>query len=156
MEHAKHIIRAVLLLVMIGIVFVLVRHFAIPETFGMYGHYRAASIAEHADRILIHGAPGACAQCHDEQAEAASEGKHGSVSCEVCHAPLGSHIEADEKVADMPVNRTTRLCGWCHQRLVSRPKDFPQVNLSDHVIEKGGEPAEAVCLECHDAHNPSE
>lgn len=156
MEHAKHIIRAVLLLVVIIVVFVLARHFAIPETFGMYGHFRAASVADHASLAPVHGDIGACADCHDEVAEALAEGKHLSVSCEVCHAPLSVHVRADEKVGDMPVHRTVELCARCHQRLVARPKDFPQVVLADHVAERGGEMAEGICLECHDAHDPIE
>lgn len=156
MEHTKHIIRAVLLLVLIALAFVLVRYFAIPETFGEYGHYRAGSVVDHAAPVPVHGDVGACAECHDEVAEALSEGKHLSVSCEVCHAPLSVHIGADEKVGDMPVHRTVELCGWCHQRLVARPKDFPQVVFADHVVERGGEMAQGICLECHDAHNPIE
>ena len=31
MEHAKHIIRAVLVLILIAVAFVVVRHFAIPK-----------------------------------------------------------------------------------------------------------------------------
>lgn len=156
MEHTKHIVRAVLLLVLIAVVFVIGRHFAIPESFGDYGHYRSDSVAEYAAQNPVHGAPGACAECHDEQSEALTEGKHASVSCEVCHGPLSRHVEADEMVAEMPVHRSYKLCGWCHQRLASRPKDFPQVTFPDHVTEQNVKMTEAVCLECHDAHNPSE
>lgn len=156
MEHAKHIIRAVLLLVLIAVAFVVVRHFALPETFGMHGHYRFRSVAEHVARPPFYGAPGVCAECHDEEAETWSAGAHRSVSCEVCHAPLGTHVEADEQVAPMRVQPSYSLCGRCHQRLAARPKEFPQVALSDHVAENGEEMTERVCLECHDAHNPSE
>ena len=62
MEHAKHIIRAVLLLAVAGVVFVLVRHFAIPESYGMHGAYRFDSVAEHSAKPPHHGAPGACAE----------------------------------------------------------------------------------------------
>lgn len=156
MEHAKHIVRAVLLLLLIAVVFVFVRHFAIPESFGMYGHYRFKSVAEHASKSPVHGAPAACAGCHDEEGKAVSGGKHGSVSCETCHAPISVHVRAEERIAQMPVHRSVKVCGWCHEQLVARPKDFPQVELARHVTEKGAEMAEGVCLECHNAHNPSE
>ena len=156
MEHAKHIIRAVLLLLLVAVVFVLVRHFAIPETFGAYGHYRFGNVAEHAAVNPIHGASGACADCHDQEAEVLSDGKHHSVSCEVCHAPLGTHVVGDEQVAEMPVHRSYLLCARCHHRLAARPKDFPQVVLTEHVTEAGAEMTETVCSECHDAHNPGE
>lgn len=156
MEHTKHIIRFVLLLVASAVAFVLVRHFAVPESFGMFGHYRFDSVAEHSALTPSHGTVGACAECHDEEAEIHDTGKHGSVSCEVCHAPMSTHVEAEQQVAPMRIQRSYELCGWCHQRLAARPREFPQVVLSDHVIEQGMDLTEAVCLECHNAHNPGE
>lgn len=156
MEHAKHIIRAVLLVVLVAMVFVLVRHVMIPKSFGEFGHYRYDSVADYASQQALHGAPDACDDCHDEQAELRIDGKHASVSCEVCHAPLRTHVVDDEKVAPMAVRRSTELCGWCHQELVARPVTMPQVHMTNHVIENGGELTEAACLECHDAHDPSE
>lgn len=156
MEHSKHIIRAVMLVVLAGVLFILVRHLVTPKSFGAYGHYRFDSVAEHASRPLKHGAPDACNDCHEEEATVRASGKHASVSCEVCHAPLSTHVTDDEKTAPMLVRRSNELCGWCHQKLVARQSTFPQVHMIDHVIEGGAELTEAACLECHDAHNPSE
>ncbi len=156
MEHAKHIIRAVLLVVLVTMVFILVRHAMIPSSFGEYGHYRYDSVAEYGALQARHGAPDACNDCHDEQADLRADGKHASVSCEACHAPLETHVVNDEKVAPMAVNRSTELCGWCHEKLVARPATMPQVHMTNHVIENGLELTEAACLECHNAHNPSE
>ena len=156
MEHTKHIARAGLLLVLAAVAFVVVRHFAIPESFGMYGHYRFDSVREHAGKALVHGAPGVCRECHQEQAEALAEGGHSSVSCEVCHAPLDTAFDEDQHAPRMKVQESLKLCGWCHQRLVARPKDFPQVVLEEHVTAGGMELIEGVCLECHDdPHNPA-
>jgi hypothetical protein len=156
MEHSKHIIRAVLLVVVIAVAFVLVRHVLYPKSFGWYGHYRFDSVQEYADQAPVHGAPGACAECHDEQTEALAEGKHGSVSCEVCHGPLAAHVRDDEKFADMRIVREKKPCLWCHQYLISRPKDFPQVKVPGHAVEQGADMSETICVECHNAHNPSE
>ncbi len=156
MEHAKHIIRAVLLIVIGLLVFVVGRHFAIPESFGMYGSYRFDSVAEFTSDAPVHGAPGACAACHDEEAETLSGGKHSTVSCEVCHGPLGAHVRDNDWFAEMPVRRSHALCALCHERLAARPKEFPQVVLSDHVADGGAEMSESVCSECHHAHNPIE
>lgn len=162
MEHTKHIVRAVLLLIVAAVSFVIVRHFLIPQTFGRYGHFRAASVTEHAALSPVHGDVEACADCHDEPSKERSAGKHAAVSCEVCHAPLGVHIRDEEKVASMPVDRTSRLCALCHERLTARRMDFPQVVLRDHLVENGAgfsegeDMKEGVCLECHNAHNPSE
>jgi len=156
MEHSKHIIRAVLLLIVIAVVFVVVRHFLVPRSFGDHGHYRSDSIAEIADRPLAHGGPESCVECHAEDAEWVLDEEHGSVSCQVCHAPLATHAAGGEKTADMTVHRTTALCAWCHQRLAARPATFPQVVLIEHLTSKGAELAEGICLECHDAHDPVE
>jgi hypothetical protein len=156
MEHTKHIIRAVLLLVLAAVMFVLVRHFLIPKTFGDFGHFRFSSIGDYTAQQPLHGAPGACAECHDEEPAAHAGSKHASVQCESCHGPLGTHVKDGEQIGSMTVNRSPDLCGLCHESLTARPKGFPQVVLADHVIENGKQLAEGVCLECHDAHNPSE
>ncbi len=159
MEHAKHIIRAVLLLVLVAVAFVFVRHFAIPESFGEHGHFRYDSVEEHAAENPVHGTPEMCAECHDEEAEILTEGKHGSVSCEVCHAPLGFHVSGERKVGDMPMQRSYELCLRCHQALAARPKDFPQVAFPDHITAKSAELelTEDVCWECQeDAHDPGQ
>lgn len=157
MEHAKHIIRAVLLLVVIAVAFVFVRHFSIPETFGEEGHYRASSVDEIRAQSPRHGDRGACLDCHGDEAEAVSEGEHATVSCEVCHGPLRRHVtESGEKIADMPIRRSYELCAGCHEQLVARPKDFPQVLIPDHVTDQGAELGDEGCLECHNAHDPLE
>ncbi|MHC4429080.1 MAG: cytochrome C [Planctomycetota bacterium] len=156
MEHSKHIIRAVLLLIAIAVVFVVVRHFLIPESYGEFGQYRFDSVAEFAARSPAHGGRGACAECHSDEADWVSEEEHRSISCEACHAPQATHAVGGEKIADMPVHRTTELCAWCHQQLTARPKTFPQVILVEHVTAKGATLTDGICLECHDAHDPLE
>ena len=163
MEHTKHIVRAVLLLVVIVLTLIVVRHFAIPKSYGLHGAYRYDSVGEFAAQSPVHGATDACVDCHEEQAEARSQGKqsdneigHSAVSCEVCHAPLASHIEGAEPVAEMRVLRTNSLCLRCHQHLEARPEDFPQVVLAEHLEGMDVELSEGVCLECHNAHNPNE
>src|SRR3972149_1614171 len=109
MEHAKHVIRAILLLVAAFVVFVLVRHFLYPKSFGLHGHYRFDSVAEYASAAPVHGDRGSCAACHEEQAATLTQGKHGSVSCEVCHAPLSTPAQGTARGAPMPVDRSMQL-----------------------------------------------
>ncbi len=156
MEHSKHIIRAVILLIGAAVVFVVARNGLIPDTFGQHGHYRFASVAEFTERAPVHGGGGECGSCHEDESETHTAGSHGAVSCEVCHAPLGRHVVSGDWAAEMPVRRDARLCAWCHERLAARPKTFPQIVTTDHVIEKGEEMSAGVCLECHNAHDPSE
>ena len=156
MEHTKHIARAVLLLVVLLIVSGFAGHFARPQTFGTYGAYRFTSVAEHAALEPMHGARGECADCHKEQAETLGKGKHAAVSCEVCHAPLGTHVKNGERIGQMRTQRSYELCGKCHERLAARPKDFPQVVMYEHVAKSGLKLTDQICWECHEnAHNPS-
>jgi len=160
MEHTKHIWRATLLIVMLAVAMIVARHFLIPETFGQAGHYRYGSLAEHMQHPVRHGGATACKECHDEEFEVVTGGKHASVQCEVCHAPVSRHIANQEKIADMPIDRSRRLCAYCHRKLRARPKDMPQVSFLEHLVETkalkpGAEIPDGVCLQCHEAHNPT-
>jgi hypothetical protein len=73
------------------------------------------------------------------------------VSCEACHAPLGVHVKAGDVVAPMPVDRSVRLCAYCHRQIDGRPAGFPQVVFDKHV--EGGLGPQG-CLDCHDPHSP--
>lgn len=158
MDHAKHLWRAALLLLLLGGAAVLGRHFLIPPSFGEHGFYRYDSVFDYLAKEPRHGAPGACAQCHDDIAAAKAAGGHAAVACEVCHAALATHVQEGEKIADMAIDRSPALCGYCHQRLQARPAGFPQIDVYEHLdLPRGGLlPAEA-CRECHDVegvHSP--
>lgn len=157
MEHSRHVFRAlfVLLLVLVAIVFG--RTLLVPDTYGLYGPYRHANVAEQANaRAPSHGGAAACAECHDDRAKALAAGAHRQVSCEVCHGPLGRHVKDGDVVAAMSVERSFTLCAQCHRKILGRPEKFPQVVLEQHVHEQGARSRleGKVCLECHDAHSP--
>lgn len=161
MEHTKHIWRAFLLLFALLIALIVIRHFAIPETFGQEGHYRFASLAEFTAQELVHGAPGACAECHEEQQTAHDEGAHASISCEVCHGPNSWHVQGTEKIADMPQDGTAKMCALCHRKLRARPELIKQIDFAQHlidlsVLEEGQPVPPRACLVCHDPHSPKE
>ena len=59
-----------------------------------------------------------------------------------------------EILAEMPTRRTRELCELCHRRLHSRPSEFPQINVREHLQENGGELTPDACFECHDPHSP--
>lgn len=153
MEHTKHIWRAVIILLALPIVFITVRHFLVPPSFGAEGHYRYDSLSEHRDHPVIHGSTTACRECHESADAEKGKGKHVSLSCEVCHAPLALHVKDGKKIADMPKNKSYTLCAGCHQQLEARPKDFPQIDVEKHPAEQGGS-LEDGCVTCHDGHNP--
>ena len=159
MEHTKHLWRAVLILVFVGIVGIMVRHFLIPQSFGLTGFYRHDSLAEFMAAPVVYGGPVSCTKCHKEVAKEKAEGGHASVSCEVCHGPVSGHAKDGEKIADMPVNRSYTLCAYCHQKLRARPESMPQVDFREHLVGEEligpDEPIpENVCSVCHEVHNP--
>lgn len=158
MEHTKHIWRGTILLLAVIIGIVLGRHFMVPESFGEMGYYRGDALYEFMDQAPQHGTPDACAECHDDVADAKAAGGHARVQCEVCHAPLSTHVQDGDKVADMAIDRSYRLCAYCHQKLVARPALLPQIDLHEHLELSLSEAIpEEACLDCHDTegiHSP--
>src|SRR3990172_5883972 len=114
MEHTKHIWRAVLILAFFAIVGFTGRHFLIPPSFGEVRFYRYDSLRDFMRQPVRHGGSASCAACHQDTMTTKAEGRHAGVSCEVCHAPLAVHVQGEEKIGPMPVNRSHELCALCH------------------------------------------
>lgn len=154
MEHSKHIVRVLLLVIVLIIAFLIFRTFFAPRSFGRFGHYRADNVAEQMAKPVSHGESASCADCHDEMMEEHQAGSHISVTCEDCHAPLATHIKDEERIAAMAMNRSSVLCLRCHEKLEARPNGFPQIRLEDHLKKLSMEMSPDVCLGCHKPHSP--
>ncbi|MHC4598642.1 MAG: cytochrome C [Planctomycetota bacterium] len=154
MEHTKHLWRAGLLLLLLPIIYIVARHFLVPESFGAFGFYRGNAVQDWMSEPIFHGDTTECLPCHKAEYEAHGAGKHAAVSCHTCHSPIVKHVDGEEKVGELPVLRTYTLCARCHEKLIARPKDFPQVDIKEHLKEEEAELTEAVCLECHESHAP--
>ena len=156
LAHTKHVFRAAILLLVVLIVMVLGRSLFVPDTWGEFGPYRGAAVAEHRDKPIRHGGNDSCAMCHDVESADHIAGAHATVKCELCHGPVAAHVDLEEGelLAEMPIRRSRDLCELCHRRLEARPSDFPQVNVREHVIENGGELTDDACFACHDPHSP--
>lgn len=152
--HAKHVVRAALILVLFLVGLLLGRSAFVPASWGEYGSFRASAVPELMAKPVIHGGRASCERCHVGEYETVTGGGHAHVQCEICHAPVSVHAPGDEKIADMPIHRTAELCLGCHQRLEARPASFPQIEPVAHVGEQGGEPGPAACFDCHDPHEP--
>lgn len=152
MEHARHVFRVLLVLVVALTAFVLGRALLVPKSYGLYGAYRADNVVEQAKvREPRHAGPDSCAACHAKEVQKRAAGAHKAVGCEVCHAPLATHVRAGVIEAQMPVDRSWQLCARCHRKIAGRPEKFPQVVIDQHVpaaLEAG------VCIQCHDPHSP--
>ncbi len=152
MEHARHVFRALFVLLVAIVVVTVGRSFLKPASYGEYGPYRFDNVAEQAAvRPPLHGGKASCGECHDDRLKALTAGAHKSVSCEICHGPLGRHVKDGDVVAKMNVDRSFTLCARCHRKIDGRPAGFPQVVLEQHV---SGALEGKVCLECHDPHSP--
>jgi hypothetical protein len=145
-KDAGHLFRFAGLFVLAFLIFLVVRHYVVPKSFGQYGHYRGASIGEIAQRPVKFAGHETCEGCHSDVATKKSAGKHAHVNCEACHGALATH--ADDPGTVTPVlPDTATLCARCHTASAAKPKGFPQVVPADH---SQGLP----CETCHQPHSP--
>ncbi len=136
---------AVLFAIFIGL-FIMVRHFLVPKSFGKYGHYRADALAEIAQLPIAYAGKEVCAGCHENIVKEKAKARHAKIACETCHGPAVKHTEDPMSVKpNKPKGRD--FCGTCHSKNAARPKNIPQVNLDEHN-------AGMDCYLCHKAHNP--
>jgi hypothetical protein len=146
-KDAGHLLRFAGLFVLAFLVFLVVRHYVVPKSFGQYGHYRGASIGEIAARPVKFAGHEACETCHSDVADKKTSGKHAHVNCEACHGALAGH--ADDPSTGKPVLPDTAvLCVRCHTASAAKPKGFPQVDPAEH---SQGLP----CETCHTPHSPA-
>jgi len=75
-RDAGHLFRFAGLFVLAFLVFLGLRHFVVPKTFGQYGHYRAAAIQDITAHPAKFAGHEACETCHSDIAEKKNHGKH--------------------------------------------------------------------------------
>ena len=146
LKDAGHLFRMAAVFAVGIVLFLVLRSIFVPKTFGQYGHYRAAAIADVASKPVMFAGHQACESCHTDVLEVKSKGVHAHVACESCHGPLAKH--ADDPTALQPQKIDVAvLCVRCHEANIAKPKTFPQVVSADH---SGG----VVCDTCHKPHSP--
>jgi len=152
-----------LLFGLIGVALVaglVIRALLVPETFGQYGHYRAAAPLDIRALPREHIGERSCASCKDPKAQdhavkAALHDKdaHSPVPCEDCHGPGAEHAARPKEVKLLkPEGR--QACLGCHQLLAARPGWFPQVDWQEHFRFVGVADQKTACTACHDPHEP--
>ena len=145
--------RLVLIFLIIISLFLIIRHFLVPESFGEYGHYRGLALAEIQADTLKYLGESACAGCHDNIANTKGQHEHVSLSCKTCHGPGHDHVKSLEVgdsliKPDIPDKR--EFCLICHAQNAARStEEVAQVDPEDHN-------AGLVCMECHNPHDPLE
>ena len=147
LKDAGHLFRFAGLFVLAFVVFLVVRHWVVPKSFGQYGHYRAAAMDEIAAKPVKFAGHETCETCHMDKADEKKAGKHAHVNCEACHGPLANHANDPASVTPQKPD-TTVLCARCHTASAAKPKKFPQVVPAEH---SSGMP----CQTCHNPHSPA-
>jgi uncharacterized CHY-type Zn-finger protein len=146
LKDAGHLWRMAAVFAAGVVLFLVARSIFVPRTFGQYGHYRGAALAEIAAKPVMFAGHGACESCHTEVFEVKSKGVHAHVACEACHGPLAKHAD-DPTALQPPKMDVAVLCVRCHEANKAKPANFPQVVSADH---SGG----VVCNTCHQPHSP--
>ena len=140
--------RIVLLALGIVVAYSIARYFLTPTSFGEYGWYRGAALAEMATRDRVYAGKKACEECHSDEYQKLIKHEHKSLSCEACHGPGEAHVQnPDNPDVKMAVLHYS-LCLRCHEANPSRPKWHKQIVSKNHYTGK--------CTECHVPHSPSE
>lgn len=142
----QQVTRLLVVFAIIGIGFLLARHFLIPETFGEFGHYRGAALASAKAHEKKYAGRQECVLCHSDVEALRSGSNHRNLSCEVCHGAAGNHVAGPMEVKP-GINRERDACILCHGYDPSRPTGFPQVEPLAHN-------APTACVSCHSPHAP--
>jgi hypothetical protein len=142
-EQIRHLLVPAVGIVVVGL---FVRHLLVPSDFGVYGHYRASSVIQNAEREIRYAGMQACTDCHEQLAATKKDGYHRGVSCESCHGPSAAHAQDPDKIKPM-IPGARAHCLLCHEYLPSRPSGFPQVVSDSHNPVK-------PCITCHQPHDP--
>ncbi len=136
-----------LILLTIGIVgsYLVARAFLTPHSFGDYGWYRGAALAELADRPISFGGKKSCEECHSDVVLKLTKHEHKTLSCEGCHGPARAHADNPDVKLEKP---TFSECVRCHEANPSRPAWHKQIVVNKHYPGK--------CTECHVPHSPND
>lgn len=139
--------RHVMLLAVFVALFILVRSFLVPSSFGKYGHYRGDALSENAAIIPKYSGQDSCSDCHSKIVDEKASDVHANLACETCHGPGDAHVH-NAKNVNMPKVGKREFCGLCHTKNLARKKEvIPQLIMAKHYPEKN-------CIDCHNPHQP--
>ena len=129
-----------------------------PESYGVYGPYRADAIAEAALMPVRHGTSASCFDCHTYEAKVHKNGRHQTISCEFCHGPYADHVDKGKKIGTLPVKKQkqiTTLCLRCHNTEIKARKEevIKTVAMPDHLKNQKVKLTHD-CNQCHHVHAP--
>ncbi len=128
------------------LVFIIIRHFLVPDSFGEFGFYRGNALNDNANKELVFSNKKACIECHDDIGALLETDMHAGLSCVVCHGTGLEHAENPD--ASNIIKKSGREhCGRCHAINPARPADIiTQIDVKEHHTERDD------CIECHNPH----
>jgi len=145
-KDAGHLFRLAAVFIAGLLIFLVIRGFLVPKSFGQFGHYRANAVTEIAARPIKFAGHESCEGCHADVLDKKKNGKHAGVDCEACHGPQAQHVDDPTSVKPAKLD-TAVLCARCHEANAAKPRNFPQVDTEEHST---GLP----CDTCHQPHSP--
>ena len=132
-------------IIFIGL-FLIIRYFLIPDSFGQYGHYRGDALTDVASIELVHASKEDCYDCHDDIQMKIENDFHAELSCLICHGPGLEHVDNPE-AANIQKNSGREFCGRCHHFNAARSTNvITQIDITTHNTEIEN------CIECHNPH----
>ena len=152
-----------LLIVLLSIVVLaggalLFKNILIPDSFGIYGYYRADAISEAALVPIRHWTNISCFKCHPYEAKIHKTGQHQTISCEFCHGTYADHVENEKKIGTLPVKKEkeiTTLCLKCHNTEIKARKEevIKTIAMPNHLKDQNVKLTHN-CNQCHHVHAP--
>ena len=139
----KQLQRLLILFLIFVAIFLVVRHFLVPESFGKLGHYRADALKDIQALDTKYIDIKQCAECHPEIDSSKKVSHHRNINCQTCHGPGNKHIQ-DPSANPMEKNTERKFCAKCHSLNAAR-KNIKQQDISKHNTE-------GKCVECHNPH----
>lgn len=151
MFKMRHLVRAGILLAIVVANLIVLRRVSTPNFLLEHDLLLSSTkVEENAAkweaRPVRYLGPSDCSGCHLDKFIEWGRSKHYMNSCENCHGPAQAHLQYGAKLT---VETSPELCKGCHDKLSSRPGDFPQIDSEQHA---GGWP----CVNCHDPHRPEQ
>lgn len=149
----QHIRLLLGILAVIAMLFVAGKMYFPPKSFGVYGHYRAASVKDIAAPRPAYLSPDAYSAAYPKEYETWSAGIHKVVKCQICHTTVGMTMNmaslggATSTVMLPAAGDSRKLCVKCHEKIAGRPDSMPQIDVDSH--SKG-----QACIACHNPHSP--
>ena len=128
------------------LIFLVISHFLVPDSFYENGHYRSNALHDLANMEMLTASKETCIECHPDINEKLLSDKHSGLSCLVCHGP--GLVHANDPGSLNIIKKSGREhCGRCHSINPARSENvITQIDIAEHNIETDN------CIECHNPH----